>query len=65
MPAVILMICFLKDSAFFNMALSDGDSHLRVATPRWAHILVQVTIHRTLLIGRDGRLDQSEAYDVS
>ena len=30
-----------------------------------ARILVQVTIHRRLLIGRDGRLDQSEAYDVS
>ena len=28
-------------------------------------ILVQVTIYRRLLIGRDGRLDQSEAYDVS
>ena len=28
-------------------------------------ILVQVTTHRRLLIGRDGRLDQSEAYDVS
>ena len=30
-----------------------------------AHILVQVTIYRTLRIGRDGHLDQSEAYDVS
>ena len=30
-----------------------------------ARILVQVTIHRRLLIGRDGRLDQSKAYDVS
>ena len=28
-------------------------------------ILVQVTIYRRLLIGRDGRLDQSEAYDAS
>ena len=27
--------------------------------------LVQVTIYRRLLIGRDGHLDQSEAYDVS
>ena len=26
---------------------------------------VQVTIYRGLLIGRDGHLDQSEAYDVS
>ena len=31
----------------------------------WAHILVQVTIYRRLLIGRDGHLDQSEAYDIS
>ena len=29
----------------------------------WARILVQVTIYRRLLIGRDGHLDQSEAYD--
>ena len=28
----------------------------------WARILVQVAIHRRLLIGRDGHLDQSEAY---
>ena len=30
-----------------------------------ARILVQVTINRRLLIGRDGHLDQSEAYDIS
>ena len=30
-----------------------------------ARILVQVTIFRRFLIGRDGHLDQSEAYDVS
>ena len=30
-----------------------------------ARILVQVTINRRLLIGRDGHLDQSEAYDLS
>ena len=29
-----------------------------------ARILVQVTIYRRLLIGRDGHLDQSEAYDI-
>ena len=28
-------------------------------------ILEQVTINRRLLIGRDGHLDQSEAYDLS
>ena len=31
----------------------------------WARILVQVTINRRLLIGRDGHLDQSPAYDLS
>ena len=31
----------------------------------WARILVQVTIYRRLLIGRDCHLDQSEAYDIS
>ena len=31
----------------------------------WARILVQVTIYRRLLIGRDGHLDTSEAYDLS
>ena len=30
-----------------------------------ARILVQVTIYRRLLIGRDGHLDQSEAHDIS
>ena len=31
----------------------------------WGRILVQVTIYRRLLVGRDGHLDQSEAYDIS
>ena len=35
-----------------------------VSTDR-ARIHVQVTIYRRLLIGRDGHLDQSEAYDIS
>ena len=30
----------------------------------WSRILVQVTIYRMFLIGRDGYLDQSEAYDI-
>ena len=30
-----------------------------------AGILVQVTIYRRLMIGRDGHLDQLEAYDIS
>ena len=31
----------------------------------WSRILVQVTIYLRFLIGRDGHLDQSEAYDIS
>ena len=31
----------------------------------WTRILVQVTIYRRLLIGRNCHLDQSEAYDIS
>ena len=49
-----------------------GMSHTRSTLPRVsatkqprACILVQVTIYRRLLIGRDGHLDQSEAYDIS
>ena len=30
-----------------------------------SRILAQVTIYRRLLIGRDGHLDQSEAYAIS
>ena len=30
-----------------------------------ARIFVQITIYRRLLIGRDGNLDESEAYDIS
>ena len=40
-----------------------GQSYLYIYVE--AHILVQVTIYRRLLIGRDGHLDQSEAYDIS
>ena len=31
----------------------------------WARILAPVRIYRRLRIGRDGHLDQSEAYDIS
>ena len=30
----------------------------------WARILVQAANYRRLRIGRDGHLDQSEAYDI-
>ena len=37
----------------------------RVCRFTWVRILVQVTIYRWLLIGRDSHLNQSEAYDIS
>ena len=38
--------------------------HTVIKNP-WAHILVQVTIYRRFLIGRDDNLDHSEAYEIS
>ena len=42
-------------------------SHFTCGWPSHARsrILVHATIYRRLLIGRDGHLDQSEAYDIS
>ena len=37
---------------------------VRPYTP-WARIFSQVAIYRRLLIGRDGRIDQSKAYVIS
>ena len=31
----------------------------------WTRIIAQVTIYRSLRIGRDRHLDQSEAYDIT
>ena len=52
----------LKNSAwcFFS-----GCGQIKPNIRSWARILVQVTIYRRLLIGQDGHLDQSEAYDIS
>ena len=38
---------------------------LIIYSDNMACIVVQVTIYHSLLIGRDGHLDQSEAYDIS
>ena len=38
---------------------------MKLAELARAPILEQVTIYRRLLIGRDGHLGQSEAYDIS
>ena len=53
-------MCFLKSTLF-----KEDESFFVWGLESWAGILVQVTINRRLLIGRDGHLDQSEAYDLS
>ena len=72
-PRVLIcqMICFDKrhaltcQSHLCNLCYCDnigmiitGDLQIR------ARILLQVTIYRRLLIGRDVHLDQSKAYDI-
>ena len=42
-----------------------GEGFCLTSLSVWGRFLVQVTIYRRLLIGRDGHLDQSEAYDIS
>ena len=54
---------YIIDSHIY-MHVSASDS-MQEAVTRPARILVQVTIYRRLLIGRDGHIDQSEAYDIS
>ena len=56
-----------------RLQVSGSIFHLIVSSPlslvtgkiARARILVQVAIYRRLQIGRDGHLDQSEAYDIS
>ena len=52
-------------STLVNHATNTGMTLLPILLYPWARILVQVMIYRRLLIGRDGHLDQSEAYDIS
>ena len=49
-----------NDSIQCERTLTEKSGPLQIR----ARILVQVTIYRRLLIGRDGHLDQSEAYDI-
>ena len=53
-----------KISHMIYLLLYKLDVH-NIFKSNWASILVQVTIYRRLLIGRDGHLYQSEAYDIS
>ena len=57
----------LKHMTWQSLVLIGARGRLLCAPPQAARarILVQVTIYRKLLIGRDGHLDQSEAYDIS
>ena len=52
-------------AAAMPIAVGRRTQKVRVSQDVRARILVQVTIYRRLLIGRDGHLDQSEAYDIS
>ena len=66
---VMLPIIAIKRS-FFHSRLDhwikrDSWKGPCLSEKNWARILVQVTIYRRLLVGRDGHLDQSEAYDMS
>ena len=58
MPVDVLTLCGVK---YRHLGI-EGSYLPKVDRAR---ILVQVTIYRRLLIGRDGHLDQSEAYDIS
>ena len=56
----------------FVRMYGNGGGKVWIASPpphkvdfTWARIVVQVTVYRRLRIGRDGHLDQSEAYDIS
>ena len=50
---------------FGGQLVSTSSIFLINSLQTWARILVQITIYRRLLIGRDGHLDQSETCDIS
>ena len=56
-----------REDDFLSFLFSDTDSDCCVSTVLLcrSRILVQATVYRRLLIGRDGHLDQSSAYDIS
>ena len=59
-----LILVFYCVPLFVTFTLFADDTQVIFIYIR-GRILVQVTIYRRLLIGRDGHLDQSEAYDIS
>ena len=62
---LLLARLFLGGGGDWAFAVEAGQPRFRDCLLSRARILVQVTICRRILIGRDGHLDQSEAYDVS
>ena len=52
-------------SPLLRLTLFKSGSARKEQNAMWSRILVQVTIYRRLLIGRDSHLDQSEVYDIS
>ena len=61
--AVVVNYVFNERQMLIQYWFDVGSAFLVVLSR--GHILVQVTIYRRLLIGRDGHLDPSEAYDIS
>ena len=62
---ISLFCFFLKEIVRMISIWHESEGRLPSVFTIRARILVQVTIYRRLLIGRDGHLDQSEAYDIS
>ena len=59
-----LILVFYCVPLFVTFTLFADDTQVIFIYIR-GRILVHVTIYRKFLIGRDGHLDQSEAYDIS
>ena len=53
------------DVASVSLLQPHEDCSLKCLMKFRARILVQVTIYRRLLLGRDSHLNQSEAHDIS
>ena len=56
--------CLIQENNYVYITVVQCSHSIKLCTT-WSRILVQGTIDRRLRIGRDGHLDQSEAYDLS
>ena len=59
------LICLTFRRRWASVTFNNLSNLSEISWPASARILVHDTIYRRLLIGRDGHLDQSEAYDIS